>query len=321
MDLVEPFLDSIRESPDDLTLWLILGDWLEEQQDPRAELVRLTLSLRTEPDHADFDARQRRVQALLRGGMRPLAPTFTNSLGMTLALIPAGSFTMGSPVAEPDRERDEHPPRRVRLKRPFFLGVTAVTQRQYRKLVGSNPATFKQRLKDKADYPVESVAHDAAVRFCQLLCERKEEKAAGRVYRLPTEAEWEYACRAGTTTAYHFGDEAAWSDANMAVGHVAEHPEWSARGQTCPVASYPPNAWGLYDLHGNVWEWCADWFASYARARKVDPPGPETGDFRVIRGGSFNSYPRWCRSARRSNQHAHSTDDDIGFRVACDVTT
>jgi uncharacterized protein (TIGR02996 family) len=319
MDLVQPFLDSIRENPGDASLWLILGDWLEEQGDARAELVRLTLSLRTEPEHKEFKKRQSRVQALLAGGMKPLVPTFTNSIGIELALIPAGSFRMGSPPTERDREPDEQPGHAVRLTRHFFLGVTAVTQRQYRKLVSTNPAHFTSRRQGGLDNPVENVSHIEATAFCARLSSVPAEKAAGRVYRLPTEAEWEWACRAGTTTRYHFGDTATWRNARM---DVKKAPKAERILRSVPVGRYPPNAWGLYDMHGNIWEWCQDWFERYTKSRKeqVDPAGPASASFRVIRGGSWNSYPRWCRSARRSNQFDDANDNDIGFRIACDVT-
>jgi uncharacterized protein (TIGR02996 family) len=319
MDLVQPFLDSIRENPADPSLWLILGDWLEEREDPRAELVRLTLSLRTEPKHRDFKKRQASVQALLAGGMKPLVPGFTNSIGIELALIPAGSFVMGAGRTDRDKEQDEQPAHPVQLTRSFFLGTTAVTQRQYRKLIGSNPAQFNSRRMGGVDHPVEQVSHVQALRFCQLLSARPEEQAAGRNYRLPTEAEWEYACRAGTTTRYHFGNTATWRDARMDVKDEPDVPPTETVLHTVPVGRYTPNAWGLYDMHGNVWEWCADRFRSYTKTPQVDPVGPPSAEFRVIRGGSWNSYPRWCRSCRRSNHHDDAEDNDIGFRIACDV--
>ena len=169
----------------------------------------------------------------------------TNSIGMKLRLIPAGEFMMGSPGTESGREDDETQ-HRVSITKPFYLGVTEVTQEQYQKVMGTNPSYFKG-----PQNPVETVSWADAVEFCRKLSAMPAEKTAGHVYRLPTEAEWEYACRAGTTTAYSFGDDASrLGDYGWFGGN--------SDSKTHQVGEKKPNAWGLYDMHGGVYEWCQD---------------------------------------------------------------
>ncbi len=320
MNLVQPFLDDIRETRSDASTWFIFADWLEEQDDPRAELVRLTQRLRLEPDHDDFGGWQWRVQELLARGVKPAVPTLTNSIGLDLALIPAGSFWMGSPTEEAHHESDEYPQHRVRISRPFYLGVTPVTQAQFQSVIGRNPARFNPFRGGTLEHPVEQVSYAQAHNFCTILSGRPEELAARRTYRLPTEAEWEYACRAGTTTPYHFGTVATGREANVDLREELDlPPDVRNLNRTSPVRSYPPNAWGLYDLHGNVWEWCSDLFGDYRSEDQVDPAGPNEGDLRVIRGGGWNSLPAWCRAARRSNTGDATNDQDLGFRVVCEI--
>jgi formylglycine-generating enzyme required for sulfatase activity len=257
--------------------------------------------------------------------MLPLVPGFTNSIGMDLALIPAGTFLMGSSAEEPHHENDEGPQHWVHLTRPYYLSRTTITQRQYRHVLRRNPSTYNSRNKGGGRHPVERVTFGDAQRFCHMLSAYPEEQKQGRRYRLPTEAEWEHACRAGTTTPYSCGDTLTPSLANYDTNdHTLDLSEMRAEEQpllrTCPVAQYPPNPWGLYDMHGNVWEWCADWFDNYLSDEQTDPTGPETNsewDLRVIRGGGWNSYGRWCRSARRSNTNDDTEDADLGFRVVC----
>ncbi len=177
----------------------------------------------------------------------PPQKQIVNSIGMKLALIPAGTFLMGSPDSELGRCPDEGPQHEVTISRPFYLSIHPVTQREYQTVMGVNPACFMANLfKRNPGHPVEQVSWDEAVDFCQRLSSLAAEKHAGRVYRLPTEAEWEYACRAGTTTPFHFGTSLFSIQANIDYN----------RNRTTKVGSYPPNAWGLYDMHGNVWEWC-----------------------------------------------------------------
>jgi formylglycine-generating enzyme required for sulfatase activity len=170
--------------------------------------------------------------------------------------------------------------------------------------MGENPSEFKG-----TNNPVETVSWEDAVAFCKKLSELPEEKAAGRVYRLPTEAEWEYACRAGSTTRFGFGD----SDSQL--GPYALFDENSAR-TTHPVGGKTSNAWGLYDMHGNVWEWCADWKDDYSTSAVTDPAGPATGSHRVLRGGSWLFEAAFCRSADRYRSAPSNRDFYLGFRVA-----
>ena len=211
----------------------------------------------------------------------------TNSIGMKLRLIPAGEFMMGSPGTESYRD-DNETPHRVSITKPFYLGVTEVTQEQYQKVMGTNPSSF-----NGPQNPVETVSWAEAVEFCGKLSAMPAEKTAGHVYRLPTEAEWEYACCSGTTTAYSFGDDAS------RLGDYGWFRSNSDSG-THPVGEKKPNAWGLYDMHGGVYEWCQDWYGAYPSGSATDPTGATSGSFRVPRGGSWDFIARDCRSADRS---------------------
>ena len=245
----------------------------------------------------------------------------TNSIGMKLVLIPPGEFQMGSPKELIEEELRLHgddgwykdhlpgegPQHRVRITKPYWLGATDVTQEEYQRVMGSNPSKFQGDPKR----PVEQVSWDDAVEFCRRLSELPGEKAAKRQYGLPTEAQWEYACRAGTTTRWYSGDneaglsDVAWFNAN-------------AGGQTHPVGQKRANAWGLYDMHGNVWEWCQDWYDKeyYAKSPMDDPDGPPGGVLRVLRGHSI-SDPAWTlRSAFRNFEATGYRCDSVGFRVS-----
>ncbi|MCY2991657.1 MAG: formylglycine-generating enzyme family protein [Planctomycetota bacterium] len=227
---------------------------------------------------------------------------------MKLALIPAGEFLMGSPNSASANvaQDDEKPQHRVRITKPFYLGVYEVTQAEYQKVMGSNPSGFKT---SNGSTPVEMVSWDDAVAFCQRLSETAEERTAGRRYRLLTEAEWEYACQAGSTTMFSFGNSAdklrnyAWYKAN-------------SDSKTHPVGQKKPNAWGLYDMHGNVLEWCDDWKGGYASGTVADPSGPVSGVVRVNRGGAFGNSTMGSRSALRSSHPPESRLQHIGFRLA-----
>jgi Uncharacterized conserved protein len=199
-----------------------------------------------------------------------------------LVLIPQGSFRMGSPKREENRE-DNEKQRDVTLSKSFYIGAYPITQRQYEKAIGRNPSKFKD-FDNSAEHPVERVLWQDAVDFCRKLSER-----SGRVVRLPTEAEWEYACRAGTKTAYYFDEKISPS------GNLFNFSSKS----TTPVGKYLPNQWGLYDMHGNVMEWCLDGFGEYSDGDAIDPQGPEDAPTRVIRGGSWEDQARYCRSAFR----------------------
>jgi formylglycine-generating enzyme required for sulfatase activity len=224
-------------------------------------------------------------------------PPIKNSISLELKLVAAGTFTMGG-------YGSNEAPHQVIFTRPFYLGVYEVTQEQYERVMGSNPSAFQG-----ARNPVEQVSWYDAVEFCHKLSEFPEEKAAGRVYRLPTEAEWEYACRAGSTTNYCFGGEESQLDQYA----------WYAKNSnssTHPVGEKKPNAWGLYDMHGNVWEWCSDWAEVYPKGVVADPVGPREGSLRVYRGGSWRAEAAHCRSANRRGLTPTGRGKGRGFRVA-----
>jgi formylglycine-generating enzyme required for sulfatase activity len=222
-------------------------------------------------------------------------PTVTNSIGIEFVLIPAGTFTMGSETGEPD----ERPPHRVTIRQPFYLGKYEVTQAQWQTVMGNNPSLFTG---DPA-LPVEQVWWDTVQDFI-----RKLNTMEGRnVYRLPTEAEWEYAARAGSSTAYSFGDDPA------RLGEYAWYKDNSG-GKTHPVGRLKPNAWGLYDMHGNVMEWVQDWYGRYTGEAVTDPQGAATGTHRMRRGGAWNSTAEVCRSANRYSVPGYR-DDFLGFRL------
>ncbi len=269
-----------------------------------------------------------------------------NSLGMRFAYCPPGKFQMGSPPHERDSEDDEVL-RQVTLSTGFYIGVTEVTQEQYQKVMGSNPSYFQGdrvavreqstgRIKisiDTSHFPAESMTWDDANEFCRRLTQSPDETLSGRSYRLPTEAEWEYACRAGSKWRYSFGSSdrklmgAAWFVTNSAdrvidpklyLGHTMEetHRLLKLHGnRVWPVASKEANAWGLYDMHGNVWEFCADWYGPYQSGPAVDPKGPPRGELVVVRGGGWCGQASSCRSASRDRTRPDKGDWVNGFRV------
>jgi formylglycine-generating enzyme required for sulfatase activity len=222
--------------------------------------------------------------------------------GIHLVLIPAGKFMMGSPDPEKDRLNSEilH---LVRITKPFYMGKYEVTQAAWEAVMGANPS----KSKDERN-PVETVNWQESQEFIRRLNEaRKEAKAKGE-FSLPTEAQWEYACRAGSQTRCCFGDDQA------KLGEYAWFEENSG-DQTHPVGQKEPNAWGLYDMYGNVAEWCADWYGSYPTEEQVDPKGPEKGSMRVSRGFGLNVPTGWARSAMRGKNAAEDRHHGQGFRV------
>ena len=247
------------------------------------------------------------------------AKEITNSIGMKLVLIPKGTFIMGSLVSEEGHEKNEGQ-HEVTIGKDYYLGVTEVTQGQYEKTMGTNPSYFQKqvpsyfqkqviRKSDSSMYPVEMVSWEDAVEFCKKLSDLPEEKKAGRVYRLPTEAEWEYACRSGSKSAYSFGDS------SKSLGDYA----WfygNSDERTHPVGEKKANAWGLYDMHGNVWEWCSDWYDEYPKGAVSDPTGPKEGSYRVIRGGGWGYEAADCRSALRVRLTPVDRNRYLGFRLA-----
>ncbi len=242
----------------------------------------------------------------------------TNSIGMKLAYIPPGTFLMGSPESEEGRQNDETQ-HRVTLSRGYYLGVYEVTQGEYEHVMGKNPSEFKVVAgQDTRRFPVERVTWEDAQEFCRKLSALPEERAAGRVYRLPTEAEWEYACRAGSTTPFHFGDVLNGREANM-NGNLPYGTSITGPNLERPttVGSYPANAWGLYDMHGNVWEWCSDWYRQdYERLAATDPRNDTKSRDRVLRGGSWDVQSQRCRSACRHFGELRRLYNTRGFRVA-----
>lgn len=253
-------------------------------------------------------------------GKQTSLETITNSIGLKLRLIPSGEFMMGSADSDKQADDSEKPQHRVEITSPFYLSVYPLTQAEYEKVMGDNPSWFE----GDENRPVEVVNWFRAVEFCNKLSKLEElplyydlgEKVVsivgGTGYRLPTEAEWEYACRAGTSTRWSFGDD------ESKLGEYVWHDR-NSRDSTHPVGEKKPNAWGLYDMHGNEFEWCWDWYGEdyYKNSPTTDPSGPTSGDERVLRGGSYKNVAWYLRSANRS----HGQPDDRifnhgGFRVA-----
>jgi uncharacterized protein (TIGR02996 family) len=295
------FLHALREDPEDRPTWAAYTDWLRERDDPRVELAELLAELTRSVEVPDRRNKETRLRALLRARVRPLGPFVTNSLGMTFAWVRAGVFTMGSPQAQASPFDDEVP-HAVRLTRGFFLGVAPVLQRQWEAVLADNPSLHRG-----PDLPAEHLPWAACQEFCRRLGERE-----GLPYRLPTEAEWEYACRAGTTTRYWFGNRLGVKLANCGAGE-------GRPGTTTGPGRYPANPFGLYDVHGNVWEWCADWYDVFDGRELTDPTGPEEaeeGDTRVVKGGAWDSTATYSRSAFRCNgPPACHNHDWVGLRV------
>jgi formylglycine-generating enzyme required for sulfatase activity len=242
-------------------------------------------------------------------------------------LIEGGTFLMGSPAEEPERGGDETQ-RQVTVS-DFYLAISEVTQREYADLMGNNPSEFQGE-----NLPVENVTWFDAALYCNALSAREGLEAVYRIdgetvtwnrdangYRLPTEAEWEYACRAGTTTPFNTGNTITDKQANF-YNHYGYNNDSSgrvignSRGSTSPVNSFKPNPWGLFDTHGNVGEWCWDWYGEYVAENLTDPEGPATGTYRVTRGGGWNDFPKHVRSAYRSAAPPRNSVFNIGFRLA-----
>lgn len=256
------------------------------------------------------------VSTVENGKLASQEKKFTNSLGMEFVQIPKGKFMMGDPRAlEYSFEPDEHV-HEVEITKDFFVAKFEVTQAQFESIMGFNPSVYKKdfpRLRDEfrekaGKLPVEQVTWNQAVEFCKKLT--KKEKKDGRNYRLLTEAEWEYACRAGTKSTYSFGEE--WKGkANL------------SRHFPCPspVGTFEPNKFGLFDFHGNVAEWVADWHQEvyYKKSPKKDPKGPRKGDAKVCRGGTYSADPQACRSASRHPVAPSEDKMTTGIRVACDI--
>ena len=240
-----------------------------------------------------------------------------NKVTMNLVLIPSGKFLMGSPAGEKGRSEDEGPQHEVTISKPFHMGVYTVTQGQWKAIMGTTLAQQRDKANkdwplygEGDDHPMYYVSWDEAVEFCKKLSQK-----TGKTVSLPTEAQWEYACRAGSKTRFSFGDD------DDKLSDYAWYTK-NSDTKTHPVGQKKPNDFGLYDMHGNVWQWCADWYDKdyYANANKSDPQGPGSGSFRVLRGGGWVIDPQYCRSAFRdwfspSGRHRSF----VGFRVSVDL--
>jgi formylglycine-generating enzyme required for sulfatase activity len=266
---------------------------------------------------------------------------------MKFVRIPDGKFTMGSPEGEADRRKDEQQ-HEVEITKPFYLGAYTVTQAEFEKVMGYNPSYFSAGAKgtegasyfdwskpgggaekvkglDTSRFPVENVSWDEAQEFIKKLNEREKKAEPRLVYRLPTEAEWEYACRGGAVSSKTFNidgrptDQLSSKDANIDGRYPyggAEQGDYLDR--TCKVGSYQANGCGLYDMHGNVWQWCADWYAEdyYSKSPRKDPRGTAKASARVLRGGGWGDHGRNCRAARRLGRGPGDRYHGTGFRLA-----
>ena len=262
---------------------------------PAVQQVSVTPSENTDEDTSEVTGN------IAQASSSQNSDTYTNSIGMEFVLIPAGEFEMGSPSDEEDRYDDEGPAHTVTIEESYYLGKYEVTQEQWKAVMGSNPSCF-----EGDDLPVEKVSWNDVQEFIEKL----NEMEGTDKYCLPSEAEWEYACRAGTTTRYSFGDDEseledyAWYSSN-------------SNSKTHVVGQKKPNAWGLYDMHGNVWEWCQDAYHSdYDGAPSDGSAWEDSGSSdRVDRGGGWGSGARSCRSALRGWDDPGAHGDYLGFRV------
>jgi formylglycine-generating enzyme required for sulfatase activity len=288
-----------------------LNQQYHELRDGSMPPKKFIASLRRLVGQKNKEKRKKEIDAFISGETNS---TFNNSIGMKFILIPAGSFMMGSQLSleevvqkygeESEWFEDGHPQHKVTISKPFYLQSTQVTQSQWERIMRDNPSGFK---KGGDNCPVENVSWYDAQNFMKNLNE--EEKTDK--YRLPTEAEWEYACRAGTSTEFSFGEDAdkiddyAWYIAN-------------SEKKTHPVGQKKPNSWGIYDMNGNIWEWCQDWFGDYPSKSVVDPKGPDNGTFRVLRGASWIDEAGLIRSASRYWDVPDNRNNNLGFRVGRD---
>jgi uncharacterized protein (TIGR02996 family) len=310
------FLEAIEAEPANAVPRLVYFDWLDDQGDPRGGLLRIQEELRhlNVPKRAEKEAR---MHELLNEGVEPLVITRTNSIGMQEVLIFPGEFLMGSPENEEGRNQNEGEVE-VNLTQPFWLGKYAVTQAQWQKIIDTSPWGGEYWVEADPECPATYVAWRDAMNFCRKLADREMQAGClprGWEYSLPTEAQWEYACRAGTTTSYSFGKDwlqlrnYAWFDENAAdAGQMYAHP----------VGQRKPNTWGLYDMHGNVWECCLDWWQEHLPGG-IDPEvttKSSLGSYKVFRGGTWHRDAMKCRSSMRTYLTRSYEEDDLGFRVA-----
>jgi len=242
-----------------------------------------------------------------------LEKTITNSIGMEFVLIPGGTFNMGSPPDEVNRDGDEKR-HQVTISNPFYMQTTEVTVKQWRAVMGKR---FFFKKKGTEDMPVVGVSWVDCMDFIGKLNALNQ-----GTYRLPTEAEWEYVCRAGSTSAYSWGKtidctQAMYGNNTLKIDTCVKSAQSKGlpADQPAPVKSYQPNAWGLYDMEGNVWEWCQDWFGRYETGEAVDPRGPGSGTDKVRRGGSWYGVGYRCRCANRTFSNPANRYQTTGFRL------
>jgi len=252
------------------------------------------------PDKTKMNKIPQPVEPVEKKPLISIEEITSSTLGAKFVLIPAGTFMMGSPSNEQGRDNDEilH---QVTISRSFFMQTTEVTQGQWKRVMENNPSHFNSC---GDDCPVENVSWKNVQEFISKL-NRME---GNNQYRLPTEAEWEYAARAETTTRFHSGNS------NKDLSNVGWYKE-NAESKTHAVEQKNPNAFGLYDMHGNVWEWVQDWKGVYPSSHIIDPEGPPSGSIRVMRGGSWRHGAKFCRSAYRSNRYPGFRDSRMGFRL------
>jgi formylglycine-generating enzyme required for sulfatase activity len=246
-------------------------------------------------------ARRQDETAKTIGIGKELVLNLGNKTTMKLVLIPAGKFMMGSPGAEKGHRPDESPQHQVEISKPFYLGIHVVTQEQYQRVMGTNPSYGKGK-----QNPVETVFWGDAVEFCKTLS-----KMTGQTVQLPTEAQWEYACRAGTTTRFYYGED----DGETQLGEYGWY--WENCTIMQPIGLKKPNAWGLYDMHGNAFQMCSDWYDGgyYTNSPKKDPQGPKEGKFHVTRGGCWITFADGCRTSQRYGCESNTRRGDMSFRV------
>lgn len=250
---------------------------------------------------ADGSAAAAQAQAAYAGKVGLPVEVKTKNAGIILRLIPCGTFWMGSPETEPFH-KDTEVLHKVTLTRPFYIGATEVTEGQWKSVMGKTHGDIGVN----EQLPVEKVTYQDCIDFLKKLCAR--EGVPEETYTLPTEAQWEYACRAGTQTPYYFGDTL---EATQAV-----FGKKSGEGSRVPVRTFPPNAFGLYETHGNVAEWCKDWWEqAYQRVPQTDPTGAQPGEFKIVRGGAWDKAVTVCRAAERGNLPPSYAWETVGFRI------
>jgi formylglycine-generating enzyme required for sulfatase activity len=269
---------------------------------PDGKQITLPIGKLSDADRR-FVERQLKGKPIPAGAMRELTVDLGRGVKLEMALIPAGEFLMGSPESDKDAYSSEKPQHRVRITKPFYLGKYLVTQQQWEAIMGNDPSHF-----EVMKNPVEQVSWNDCQQFLDKL--NAKPHPGGGKFRLPTEAQWEYACRAGSTTRYGYGDD------ESGLGEYAWYGK-NSDNKPHPAGWKRPNAWGLYDMHGNVWEWCADWFDGgyYAHSPADDPPGPATGVDRVLRGGCWSDQAAFCRSARRYFDGPRGRSASLGLRI------